>query len=111
MAKPLAALPKWEAEHTFVLSHPVVRLNGGGEITEVRLRGPNGLDMFEVGGLPTKTKWGPSGMTVEMDPERTKKWIGRLAIGVDAQTVFRAPARDIRAMFEWLTTELQQAGN
>lgn len=110
MAKPLDAMPKWEAEHTFTLSHPVQRPDGS-QVHEVRLRGPNGLDMFEVGGLPTKTKWEPSGMTVEMDPERLKKWIGKLAIGVDAPTVFRAPARDIRAMFEWLNTELQQAGN
>ena len=110
LAKPLDALPKWEPEHTFKLTNPVQRANGT-VVTEVKLRAPNGLDMFEVGGLSTKTQWNPQGMTVEMDPERTKKWLSRLAVDVDMPTLYRAPARDIRAMFEWLTTELQQAGN
>jgi hypothetical protein len=109
LAAPLDALPKWEAERVFKLATPV-QATGGGNITEIKLRAPAGLDVFEVGGMPTKTQWTAGGMSVDMDVDRFRKWIMRLA-SVDMHTINRIPARDLRAMFEWLNTELNQAGN
>ena len=60
--------------------------------------------------MPTKTQWTQGGMSVDMDVDRFRKWLQRLA-SVDMLTINRIPARDLRAIFEWLNTELNQAGN
>jgi hypothetical protein len=109
LAAPLDALPKWEAERLFILSAPV-QSNNGSTVTQIKMRAPQGLDVFEVGGMPTKTNWTSTGMSVEMDIDRFRKWLTRLS-NVDLGTLNRVPARDIRSIFEWLNTELNQAGN
>lgn len=111
LAKPLDKLPEWEPEHTFNLAAPVRLSDGSGTINSVRMRAPSGLDVLEVGGMPTKTRWDQQGMTVEMDTDRFKKWVARLAIGVDMHTLNRIPGRDMRAIYEWLNNELNQSGN
>ena len=108
LIKPLEEMPKWESEHVFKLAHPVRTTRG--MITEITMRAPNGGDVFEIGGLPTRTQWMPSGMTVEMDTERFKRWALRLT-NLDANTINACAARDVRAMYEWLNAELNQAGN
>jgi hypothetical protein len=109
LAKPLEALPVFEDVHTFKLSRPITKPNGQ-VVTEIRCRAPSGLDLFECGGMPTKTFWTNSGMQLEMDPERFRKWLGRIA-DHDIVTCYNAPARDLRAMYEWLNGELNPAGN
>jgi len=110
LIKPLTEMPEWEPEHTFRLSRPINQ-PGHGTIREVKMRAPSGLDVFEIGGLPTRTQWTPGGMTVEMDTERFKRWVQRLTVSVDLQTLYTIPARDMRAIYEWLNGELNQAGN
>lgn len=109
LAAPLDALPKWESERVFTLATSVQSSNGS-MVTQIKMRAPQGLDVFEVGGMPTKTNWTQSGMSVDMDTERFKKWLTRLS-NVDMNTINRIPARDLRSIFEWLNTELNQAGN
>lgn len=110
LIKPLTEMPKWESEKLFRLSAPV-RSSNGATVTEVRMRAPVGADIFEVGGLPTKTQWTPGGMNVDMDIDRMKRWFSRLAIDADMTVLNRAPARDVRGIYEWLIGELNQAGN
>jgi hypothetical protein len=110
LIRPLEEMPKWEAERIFKLARAVPR-PGYGDIREVRMRTPNGLDVFEIGGLPTRTQWTQTGMTIEMDADRFKRWVQRLAVGVDIATLYTIPARDMRAIYEWLNNELNQAGN
>jgi hypothetical protein len=109
LAKPLDEMPKFEEVHTFTLARPVTKPNGQ-VVTEIKCRAPTGLDMFEVGGMPTKTYWTNQGMVIEMDRDRFKAWLGRIA-DHDALTVYNAPARDVRAIYEWLNGELNPAGN
>lgn len=111
LARPLDELPKWEPEHTFQLSTTVKRADGSGVIDAVRMRAPSGLDVLEVGGMPTKTRWDDAGMTVEMDPVRFKSWLQRLSVDVDMMTLQRIPGRDMRSIYEWLINELNQSGN
>lgn len=111
LAKPLDELPKWEPERTFTLATSVRRSDGKGVITYVRMRAPSGLDVLDVGGLPTRTRWDQAGMTVDMDAVRFKAWLQRLSIDVDMMTLERIPGRDMRAIYEWLINELNQSGN
>lgn len=106
---PLEQLPKFESEHVFKLDYPISRLNGQ-QIDEVRLRIPTALDMFEVGGMPSKTQWTQGGMSMEMDVARLQDYVVRLS-GLEKPTVYKLPARTVRSMFEWLNTELNSAGN
>jgi len=108
IAAPLPELPKLESK-VFKLSVPIKKPDGG-LITEIVCRLPTGMDLFEIGGLPSRTIWTNQGMTVEMDSPRLKAWLGRLA-DWDPPTLYRAPARDLRAMYEWLIGELNPAGN
>lgn len=109
LAKPLDELPQFEEVHVFKLARPIVKPNGQ-QVTEIRCRAPTGHDMFEVGGMPTRTFWTSNGMQIEMEPARFKLWLSRIADN-DVATIYKAPARDIRAMYEWLNGELNPAGN
>lgn len=109
LAKPLDELPVFEEVHVFKLAKPIQKPNGQ-IVTEIKCRAPTGSDMFEVGGMPTRTFWTQGGMQIEMEPERFRKWLSRIA-DHDVPTIYRAPARDVRAIYEWLNGELNPAGN
>jgi len=109
IAAPLEELPNLAREKVFKLSHPIKKPDGQ-LITEITCRVPSGLDLFEIGGLPTRTVWAQTGMSVEMDSDRLKRWLSRIA-NWDTPTLYHADARDIRSMYEWLVGELNPAGN
>ena len=96
--EPLKAMPRLESEKVFTLDYPIQRLNGQ-QIEEVRLRIPTALDMFEVGGMPSRTQWMQGGMSMEMDVQRLQEYIVRLS-GLERPTVIQAPrahrTRDVR---------------
>lgn len=107
----LNQIPKFEPNHTFKLTVPVKGMTGQ-MIEEVTLRSPNGLDLFEIGGYPSQTVFQEGGrMTVEMNPERSKRWILRLCKQLDTPTLYRLAGRDIRSMNDWIAGELSNAGN
>jgi hypothetical protein len=116
--KPVAPAPNpaFVNEKVFPLSRKIMAppSNGGveQEITEIKLRAPVGLDVFEIGGSVTKTIWARGGgsMHTEMDSERLKSWILRLS-GQPLIVVGQIPARDIKLMYEWLADELSAVGN
>jgi hypothetical protein len=109
IAAPLEAVPDLSTDKVFKLSVPV-KLPNGQLVKEISCRLPTGMDLFEIGGLPTRTVWTQTGMSVEMDGERLKQWLSRIA-NWDTVTIYKAPARDVRAMYEWLVGELNPAGN
>lgn len=106
---PLKAKPKWEPEKVFQLVHPVTL--DGQQIGEITLRSPNGLDLFEVGGLATKTVWlDGGGMQLTMDTGNLRRWLERLS-GKSMPVFYQISAKDMRSMYEWLNGELSSAGN
>jgi len=109
IAAPLAAIPEIDGKKIFKLSAPI-KIPDGRMVSEVALKFPTGMDLFEIGGLPAQTIWVQGGMKVEMDAERFKKWLSRLS-DWDIVTLYHAPARDLRTMYEWLVGELNPAGN
>ena len=78
---PLEEMPKFETERTFKLGYQISRMNGQ-QIDAVTLRVPTALDLFEVGGMPSKTQWQQGGMSMEMDVQRLQDYIVRLS-GLD----------------------------
>jgi hypothetical protein len=110
-ATPSAPVPQFEDFKVFQLSKPVERPNGS-SITELTLRSPNGLDVFEIGGQVSRNVWAAGGtsMYMEQDTARLQRYLLKLS-GEPLMVVGKIPARDIKLMYDWLTDELSAVGN
>ena len=105
---PLDTTPKFEPSKTFQLSTPVK--HGTSMVSEITLRTPKGLDLFEVGGLPSQTLWTQGSMTVKMDTPVFQSWLTRLS-EYPMPVFYQVPAGDLRAMYQWLIDILSASGN
>lgn len=112
LEKDLLPPPVWESERVFPLSKSVTIMDRAGKktLTELKLRSPLALDLFEIGGVATTTNWAPNGMILEMNTERFREWVIRLS-GHGNEVISQMAARDLKQIYVWLNAELSSVGN
>lgn len=108
-ADPLKAdKPKYETSHTFKLTTPVKFRNQ--TLDSVTIRAPRGLDVFEIGQLPSENVYTETGMTVHMRGDVLKLYLKRLS-DYDEPVFYAMLACDLRTIYDWLVLQLRSAGN
>jgi hypothetical protein len=100
--------PKFEKQKVFKLSEPIEEALMGGQtatLTEITLRSPLVLDVFEVGGGVTRNVYNDDGMHVDAIQKNIKAYLIRLS-GKGWDTLSQMQARDLKQMYRWLNQEL-----
>jgi hypothetical protein len=100
--------PKFEKQKTFKLCEPIEEAQMGGsstKLTEITLRSPLVLDVFEVGGGVTRNVYTEEGMHIEAIQKNIKTYLVRLS-GKSWDTLSQMQARDLKQMYRWLNQEI-----